>query len=506
MLSENSSVIFHKRWFLIVFLIACFALAAGIRLYDLSDLPLDFHSTRQLQSMLKSRGMFAENSGNYTAMDRQIAVSQWKSLPTEEPEVVEHLAVITYRLIGNENIWLPRFYSILFWLIGGLGLYLLLKMMAGIDGAVVGTLFYLFVPYGISASRAFMPDPLMIALIIWSIWALMHWSRTPKWGWVLLAGLLSGLTIYVKLTATFYIGGAFLSLAISVYGIKKVWSQLQFWVIGILALLPAILYNLLGIYVFKFISGDAVDNRILLNMLLIPTSYVQWNSMIGSVVGFGAFCLAVLGSFLFGDRRSRAVTLGLWIGYFVFGFFFIYYYTSHDYYHLPLILPVAIGLAGLAQAAIPHLVEWIRPMRLARALIILLMLVGVGESVWQVRNDLKRTDYRSQAQFWEKLGKELQGKNVLALTEDYNGRLSYWGWDDAAYMPANNELIHREISGHDAEVAKVFATDSQGKDFFLVTMMDDPTMTGGLMDYLQKTYPIFDQGSGYIIFDLRTKK
>jgi hypothetical protein len=241
-------------------------------------------------------------------------------------------------------------------------------------------------------------------------------------------------------------------------------------------------------------------------MLVAPLSYVQWNSMVGTVVGYAAFLLAIAGSFTILGRKNRAVALGLWLGYFVFGFFFIYYYTSHDYYHLPLMLPVAVGLAGLAQAVLPKLSELIKPTWLSRVLIAVLLLAGVGESVWQVRNDFKRVDYRPQVQFWQAIGKELQGKTALALTEDYNGRLSYWGWDDAAYLPASNELIHRELAGHDAEVAKVFAADSVGKDFFLVTMMDDPTMTGGLMDYLQKTYPIYNEGKGYIIFDLRTKK
>jgi hypothetical protein len=62
------------------------------------------------------------------------------------------------------------------------------------------------------------------------------------------------------------------------------------------------------------------------------------------------------------------------------------------------------------------------------------------------------------------------------------------------------------MGGHDAEVAKVFAVDAVGKDFFLVTMLDDPTMTGGLLDYLKKNYSIYDEGTGYILFDLHTKK
>jgi len=52
---------------------------------------------------------------------------QWKSQPVEEPEVMENLAVLTYRVIGHEDIWFPRFYSILFWLVGEWGSFFCLK-------------------------------------------------------------------------------------------------------------------------------------------------------------------------------------------------------------------------------------------------------------------------------------------------------------------------------------------------------------------------------------------
>jgi hypothetical protein len=482
-----------------------FAAALGIRLYDLGDLPLDFHPARSLQTMIKARGMFASESADFTPEQTQTAIKQWKNEPTEEPEVIEHLAVWTYQLIGREDLWFPRFYSIVFWLIGGIGLYLLLKKMTGVDGAVVGTWFYLFVPYGISASRAIMPDPLMMALLIWAIWALFCWSEKPGWGRALLAGILLGLTVYVKLTAVFFVAAVFLGVMFNEYGFKGAWRKLQFWCIGALAVLPAAIYNFVGIYLLKFISSNATDNRLIPSMLLNVKSYINWNSMIGVVTGYTAFLLAVVGYFLLSKRKGRVIAFSLLVGYVLFGMIFIYYYTTHDYYHLPLILLVAVGLAGLAQAVLPKIAEIIQPGWLARIVVIAVLLLGTGENIWQVRNDFKRTDYRSQAQLWEKLGAELKGTSSLALTEDYNARLSYWGWYDASYMPQNNELVHRELAGHSGDIMATFSAIANGKEYFLVTMMDDPTMTNGLMDYLKQTYPILDQGNGYIIFDLLKK-
>jgi hypothetical protein len=160
---------------------------------------------------------------------------------------------------------------------------------------------------------------------------------------------LFGLAIYVKLTTVFLAAGAIFGLALGQFGFKKSITNLKLWMMGVLALLPGLAYNLLGIYVFKFIGQDAVENRIVTSMLLDPVSYLHWNNLIGTVAGFAAFLLGLGGLFLFKQRVSRSVMFGLWAGYLVFGAFFIYYYTTHDYYHLPLLFLCSVGLAALGR-------------------------------------------------------------------------------------------------------------------------------------------------------------
>lgn len=493
----------RHKWLLILILVGIFAGALAIRVYDLDDLPLDFHPARQLQSMIKSRGMYIKTVSDIEGWKKDFALEQWKVMPTEEPEIVEHLAASTYQLLGNENLWFPRFYSVLFWLLGGLGLYLLMGKWFSKGASILGLLFYLFAPYGIVASRAFMPDPLMMMTLIWGCWAYVRWSEKPGWARAVLAGLLFGLTIYIKLTMVFFVAGAIFGVALGQFGLQKALKNFQLWAIGLLALLPAVLYNLLGIYVFKFIGQDAVDNRLVPAMLLNPVSYLQWNNLIGVVVGFAAILLSLLGIFLIKNRTGRSLLVGLWLGYLLFGFVFIYYFTTHDYYHLPLFLPVSIGLAALGDAVLEKLQELIHPGWLARALMVFVLLVGVGEVCWQVRTDFKRVDYRPQAEFWQMLGKKLYNTSSLALTEDYNGRLIYWGWYASSYMPAIDELRHRELTGHGADAIQTFQGAAEGKEYFLVTMLDDFNQLTDLKAYIYETYPVLDQGEGYIIFDLR---
>ena len=505
-MTPNSNSILNTRpWFLRIFMAVCFLVALGIRVYDLNDLPLDFHPARQLQSMLKARGMYLENAPGVPQSQRAMAVAQWKVQPTEEPEIIEHLAVWAYQIAGAEELWLPRLFSILFWLVGGIGLFLLISDLVGQTGAVVGTLFYLFLPYAVYASRTFMPDPLMIMFIIWGVWGLNHWHARPGWGRAILAGALCAMAILVKLTAIFMIAGAIFGLELGDCGFKKSLRNAQLWVLGILSLLPALIYNVLGIFVIGFISSGAVGERILLNLVVDPLSYIRWDNKIEEVLGIGVFLLAIAGTFLLKSRRGRSLTLGLWAGYVLFGVFFMYYFGTHDYYHLPLIPLVAIGLAAVGQVVI-EAIYGIASGKIANFVVVGLLLLTVFQNTWTERNTLKRNDYQAEAVFWQTLGNKLKGYSVLALTQDYNCRLSYWGWFDATYFPSLGDFQHHAAAGNVQDPLQAFKEAAKGQDLFVDTMLDDVDTPPDIKTLLYATYPIFDQGAGYVIFDLRKTK
>ena len=175
MTSERSTrSFFAPRWFLIATLVVLFGLGLAIRLYDLTNLPLDFHPTRQLLSALKARGMYYQTAPNVPDWQRQMALQQWRTRAEVEPEVVEHLVAFTYQFTG-EQLWVARIYSSLFWTIGGIFLFFLIRDLISTDGAVIATAYYLFFPDAIIAIRAFHPDPLLVLLIIAFWWAFHFW-------------------------------------------------------------------------------------------------------------------------------------------------------------------------------------------------------------------------------------------------------------------------------------------------------------------------------------------
>ena len=108
---------------------------AGVPI-NLTNPPLDFAPTRQLFSALKARGMYYQYVTDAPAGERQLAISLG-DVGTVEPPVLETLVSQTYRLTG-EHLWVARIYSSLFWVLGGLALFLLIQEFASTSAAMIG--------------------------------------------------------------------------------------------------------------------------------------------------------------------------------------------------------------------------------------------------------------------------------------------------------------------------------------------------------------------------------
>ena len=180
----------HWLWWAVIILAVILGIA--VRFYDLTDAPLDFHPTRQLHSALIARGMYYENLKDAPAWQKEMAVSQWKSEGLIEPQIMERLTAFTYQLIGSEQLWAARIWSILFWTLGGVFLFLLAREIAGLEGAAIAIVYFFLWPYALIASRAFQPEPLMVAAIIIGLWAAVRWTKNPSIVNAITAGLICG--------------------------------------------------------------------------------------------------------------------------------------------------------------------------------------------------------------------------------------------------------------------------------------------------------------------------
>ena len=502
MAEESQPSFFGKSWVPNLIVISILLLGLGIRMLDLTDLPLDFNPTRQLFSAVKARGMYYQFASDVPEWQREMAIEQWHAKANVEPPVIETIVAGMYLLFG-EHVWFGRLVASLFWMLGGLALVGLARRIASLDGAIVALSYYLFIEFGVIASRSFQPDPLMVGLILVGLWAFVRWNEEKSWKWTVIAGLLSGIAIYVKNVAVFPLLGAFALIILSTRGLKQAIKDPQVWALAIITALPAAIYTIDGMYISRNLD-TAMGLRFFPQLWVDPAFYVRWKNIIGNTLGFGAFLLALLGIFLAKPGANRSLLSGTLLGYLVYGFVLAYHISTHNYYQLPLIVFIALSLSVAGEALFRKMTEINGSSNLARVVVMGIILFGIGSAMWNVRVDLVKDDFRSEPQFWAELGDMLGHTTpVLGLTQDYGNRLAYWGWQRVEEWPTTGDQSLRELAGKAKSFDEIFLERVAGKNYFVVTHFKQFDDQPELQDKLFNDYPVLEQSQGYIIFDLQ---
>jgi hypothetical protein len=254
-----------------------------------------------------------------------------------------------------------------------------------------------------------------------------------------------------------------------------------------------------------FISGylrQQFSGRFIPALLLNPLNYLAWESKASYAAGGLFIMLGLLGFVLTKDKRMRVFLSGLWGAYILYGLFFDYHVATHDYYHLPLIPIVAVSLASFGDWFFARLAE-AAVQRWMRSAVYAILIYGLFSVVWDVRNQMKSVDYRPQAALWAEIGGKLDHQTTaVALTQDYGSRLEYWGWTTASIWPSLGDLYYAEVRGDQHSFNKILDEMTRKKDFFLVTDFDELKLQPELQKHLS-TYPVYSEGDGYVIYDLR---
>jgi len=366
---------------------------------------------------------------------------------------------------------------------------------------VISVAYYLFLPFGVIASRSFQPDPLMVAFVALSLLGLHHWNNSPDWQRTLIAGALCGIAILIKLVAIFPVIGALVGLTLFTYGTRGTFTNKKFWVIIVLATLPALIYNLLiiperssGLFKFWVLS---------FNRLLIDLSfYIHWGSLIQNLFGFIILVMALWGVLLLRPGAERGMMLGVWVGYFFYGLSLPYQVMTHNYYHLMLIPILGLSFATSMAAVFHRLADQSTFWRVAAFGVLFLAILA---QMWDVREDLARRDYRNEPASWQELREIFpwDGK-AIALTQAYGYRLKYYAMIDASLWLSKADIDLLELGGKGVfEYEEEFAKRTEGMDYFLITDFKEFDKQSELKAILFDNYQVYREGDGYLIFDLR---
>jgi len=502
-MNADSIPFFRTRWLLWFVVVFGVVLGLGIRAYDLTDPPLDFHATRQIRAAVIARGLYYESLDDVPEWQREIAIEVSKKEPVIEPQVMERLASWLYHLAGGEHLWIPRFLSSLFWVSAGIAILLLGRELATFDGGIVAMFYLLFLPYSIYATRTFQPDPLMVSMMAWALWAVLIWYRNRSMRSAILAGILGGLAIFVKSVAVFFVGGAFVGIILLGDGLRRAIRDKQVWVMGMLIVLPTAIFYVYGLWIAGFLQRQ-FNYRFFPQMWRDPAFYIRWQEMATNICGYGTLLAALAGLFLVRDKGKRGLLTGLWLGYAIYSMTFSYHTLTHDYYQLPLILVVAVSLTVVSSELLNRIAVidnsgWVR------AFVVLLLFAGAIFKVWDVRVNLFRTNYRSDVAFYWEVGEFIEpGSRVLAMSQAYGQTLSYYGWVPNDSWVRAGDLDLRELAGASAENILDNSYESiDDYDYFVITQVGELNKIPELKVILFSDYEVLAEGDGFIIFDLK---
>ena len=475
-----------------------------LRLLDLTDPPLDFHTSRQLRNSLVAREIYYNALPSATEEQRQLAASFANSVGKYEPPVIETIVAYSYFLTGGENIAVARVWVTIFWLAAGVALFDLMRRVASPWAALIALAYYFVLPFSVEVSRSFQPDPLMTSAFVIGVYFLYRWSEDSSpllagtnstWKWAILAGVFLGFATFVKVIIAFMVGAAAIALVLFTLG-KDFWKSKQVWAMAAIMVTPALLFYVV------LSSGRSTEyffawTVALMKLITSTDFYTKWLAFLGTLFGLTILFLGIAGA-LIAPSRMRWLLVSLWIGYLLYGLTLPFQMYTHSYYHIQLIPLIALGLA----VVLNPLTESVAGMGgVGRVGFIALVVAVIGYQAYAARSVLVAESFRHEPAFWNEVGEAFPSDaKVIALTQDYGYRLMLYGWRKVDLWPLATELS--ATRNPDKDNAAQFSELTDGKDYFLVTAFGQLEKQPGLKKILD-TYPIAFEGEGFILYDLR---
>ncbi len=514
-------------------IILMFAAAFGVRMYHIDQPLLDFHPIRQYRTAILARVYYYQGAESLPQWEKQLHAAYKNGIPLLEPPIGEIVTAGIWRIAGGEYLWLPKIVSCIYWLIGGVFLYLIAYRLISPSAAVFSTLFYLFWPYNILIGRSIQPEAMLVMLYLCSVFLMLCYYDRPTVMGLIPAAVAAGCAILIKPYIIFPIYAAFISLGIFKQGLVGFIMNSKSILFVFISLLAGGLY-----YGHSFLASEYLGRRS--GMQFVPSLYLTgrfwkgWLTMIGGTTGILAFIAAIIGTFLCRKGLAGVLLAGLWAGYIVFGLIFNNAIHTHDYYQAPMIPIVALGLGPIGVALTN------RARRLSAAWcyslggVGILLLVLLGGMALKIRPDqffnidprLKdkldiacnfigvnphmvkhiNADFASEAKTAAEIGKIvnhstktmlLAGRDTRALM--YHGRFSSVPWPSISDLYAHKLSSRRQTTALERFNSKYTRHSPQ---YFIVADLEEFARQKDLKDLLTNRFSVIAQSDKYLIFDL----
>lgn len=416
----------------LLLLLGC--LLAAALLLRVDGLTTPSLSTRELHNALLAREYYFGSGAGLPPWKQHVLNDLRGSVQPVEPPVLDHLAAWGFRLLGGEHLWFPRLVSALLWVIGGIFLYLIALRITSREGALVALALYLFWPYGVLISRLYIPDPMMVALLLAGALAVItYWERPSPRRLAAASGVAALATAAKPGIALVFLAALFAALAVSQ---RSLWRALKRGTLPLfisLAAAPTAAYWVYGTYVHTFLASEGdTAHRIEPHLITTGWFWRGWWQQLSIMLPFPqpqrALALIPLGAGLAGlivvrTRPARAILAGLVLGYVAYALAVAGYTATNAYYALPLIPILALAIGALAGFLVQRS-GGAGPRARQAALVLVLLVAAIG-----VYKSRPAAVDRTVIADYQRIG-EITGHTTNAVIVDERLRTPamYYGW------------------------------------------------------------------------------
>jgi 4-amino-4-deoxy-L-arabinose transferase-like glycosyltransferase len=162
-----------------------------------------------------------------------------------ELQTVSYAAALLYIFVG-QNDWVGRSIAVVFGLWGIFALYQLIRRVWDEERAIVSAAVMAVLPGSIFIERSFLPDPVMVSLVVTSLWMFVAYCQTERLPYLLLAGIIGTWGFLTKLPGLM-IGIPMIYTMLAILGHKRLLQPRKIatlTIAAVLMLVPVIGYYL----------------------------------------------------------------------------------------------------------------------------------------------------------------------------------------------------------------------------------------------------------------------
>lgn len=400
-------------------IVAVLLLAAGLRLIGITNPLIGHHSWRQADTAAVARNFVQER------FDVLYPRVDWRGTSSGEVEcefpVYQFMVASLYRLFGVREI-VGRLLSIVFSLAAIFGVYLLSKHIAGVAVGLWSAFFLAVLPMPIFFGRVMMPESLLLAACVYSVFLFLKWTKTDSPWHLLLSAICLSIACLLK-PPTLYLGLPLGYLAFRKHRFKTV-ANPCLWLFAIL------LFGSLSLWYFhahRFIDTTGLTFGV---WEYGSDKWGNWG-LVSSTEFWKTIFIERIPRFLLSYLGVPLLVLGLvrpahsdqenalrywFVGMFIFVIIVAKGVFVHDYYLLPASIPAAYFMGKAAAWGVglkSPVFRWVQ-------VIILICICGtVGVSLRTYHKWLKRETPRSNAAFQAaQVASEILPRNSLVVAVD----------------------------------------------------------------------------------------